>query len=132
MILASLFLTTSLSLGLPLGLLDSICWIESGYNPKAVNASDGKTGSVGLCQIQPSTAKSLGFKGTSKQLFDPKTNIKWAGKYLKYQLERYHWDVKRAVCAYNRGFSATDGRNKYTRLVLGKWRRIKTIHRGQL
>ncbi len=121
-ILALLFTTTSAQFDLPKDLLSSLCYIESTHNINAVHKDDGNSNSVGICQIKWTTAKWLGFTGTEKQLMDPKINIYYAGKYLKHQINRYKGSVPRAVTAYNKGHSSSDGNNKYYRKVLYQWR----------
>lgn len=97
------FLLTTQQYNLPPDLLSAICYTESTYNTRAIHLDDGPGGpSLGVCQIKHSTAKWLGFKGTPTQLMNPKTNILYAGKYLKYQLLKYKNPVK-AVIAYNYG-----------------------------
>lgn len=101
--LAALFLLTTQTLDLPPTLLSAICWVESHHNSLAVNADDGGSASHGICQVKLETAALLGFKGTEKQLSVPKTNILYAGKYLQWQLKRYHSNIPVAVAAYNAG-----------------------------
>lgn len=68
-----------------------------------MNYGDGHGDSIGVCQVQLSTAELLGFKGTAKQLRDPKINIYYSGLYIKWQLKRYKGDIVKAVSAYNMG-----------------------------
>ncbi len=100
---ALLFIALSQTFALPPGLLSAVCYVESHHNPKAVHKDDGGQDSLGLCQIQPGTARILGFKGKSKELLDPNVNMFWAGLYLKHQLLRYDNDPRKAVAAYNSG-----------------------------
>lgn len=118
-----LFTTTSINLGLPAGLLQSVCWVESRHNIHAINKDDGTSSSLGICQIKHKTAKYMGFKGSEKELMNPKTNIYYAGKYLKYQLKRYHNDIPRALTAYNRGNARGLTKSKYSDKVIRKWRK---------
>lgn len=101
--LALLFLATSQNFNLPPGLLSAICWVESHHNSAAINAHDGGSASHGICQIKLETAALLGFKGTEEELTRPKTNIHYAGKYIKWQLDRYQGNIPKAVAAYNAG-----------------------------
>ncbi len=125
MTLTTLFLTISLQYHIPPGLLQSLCYVESKHVITAVHKDDGTGGdSLGVCQIKKSTAKELGFKGTSKQLMKPEMNIKYAAKYLHYQLNRYG-KINKAVIAYNRGNSKGLTTSKYQRKVYNVWRESK-------
>lgn len=107
--LAFIFLITSQSLALPNGLLNAICNVESNQKIQAITWNDGGTPSLGLCQIKLSTARMLGFGGSAEALWkDPHINIYWAGKYLKYQLNRYHGNIDKAIAAYNAGIHRTN------------------------
>jgi soluble lytic murein transglycosylase-like protein len=111
---------------LPDNLLSALCYVESAHKPNAVHKDDGGGNSLGICQIKLDTAKTMGFKGTEKDLMVPKTNIKYAGKYLKKQLLRYKHDVRKAVAAYNAG-SYRENKKKqcinssYVRKVFYAW-----------
>lgn len=102
-ILAMMFLSATQSHDLPKGLLSALCFVESHHKPAAFHKDDGNSSSLGLCQIKLTTAKLLGFKGTEKDLMNPKANVEYASKYLKKQLNRYKGDYLKAVSAYNMG-----------------------------
>jgi soluble lytic murein transglycosylase-like protein len=121
--LTALFMTMSLQYGLPPKLLSSICYIESTHNVHAVHHDDGGADSLGVCQIKLATAKGLGFKGTAKQLMDPKLNIKYAAKYLSHQIKRYNGSIEKAVIAYNKGNAKGLTTSKYQRKIFKQWRR---------
>jgi soluble lytic murein transglycosylase-like protein len=116
------FLITSSQYNLPKGLLPALCYIESAHNIKAIHHDDGNGDSLGICQIKLETARTVGFKGTAKQLMDPKTNIHYAGKYLAKQLVRYDGSIKKAVIAYNQGSVKILTSTSYQRKVYDKWR----------
>lgn len=101
--LSLLFTTMSAAYDLPPHLLESLCYVESTHDIHAVHEDDGGSDSLGVCQIKYATAEWLGFKGTEKQLMEPKNNIKYAALYLKYNINRYGGDVTKGVIAYNRG-----------------------------
>lgn len=98
----ALFATASTEFNLPLGLLDAICFVESSHRPHVINRDDGKGDSVGICQVQLRTARYLGYRGTERGLLGEGTNILYAAKYLRYQLDRYG-DLDKAIAAYNAG-----------------------------
>lgn len=97
-----LFASATQTFNLPPKLIDSLCFVESSYRVRIVHKDDGKHNSVGVCQVQLPTARTLGYKGTEKGLLLPSVNIHYAAKYLRKQLDRYH-DVNKAVAAYNAG-----------------------------
>lgn len=98
-----LFVTATQTHSLPVGLLSALCYVESTHNVSAIHHDDGGGNSVGVCQVKLETAKMLGFKGTERQLMDPKVNVEYAAKYLKKQLNRYGQNSPKAVAAYNAG-----------------------------
>ncbi len=110
---------------LPANLLNSLCWVESKHNIAAIHHDDGNSDSVGICQIKLATAKSLGFIGTQKQLMGAKINIKYAAKFLAYQIKRYNGNVTKGIIAYNRGNAKGLTATKYSDKVLKQWKRIK-------
>lgn len=120
--LSVLFLTMSIKYGLPPDLLSSLCWVESRHNISAVHHDDGGSDSLGICQIKHSTAEELGFKGTPKQLMEPRYNIKYAAIYLSKQIKRYN-SIERGVIAYNRGNAKDLTTSRYQRRVFRKWRK---------
>ncbi len=124
-VLLALFTTISIQNGLPEGLLESLCWVESKHDVLAIHHDDGDADSLGICQIKLSTAKELGFKGTAKQLMNPKMNIKYSAKYLKWQIQRYG-STARGVIAYNRGNSRGLTTSRYQRKVFKKWKQEKS------
>lgn len=76
--------------------------------------------------MQLPTARTLGFKGTSKQLMVPRVNVYYAGKYLHRQLRRYSGSIPKAVASYNTGTYYSDKKGlpvnqKYVLNVLRAW-----------
>jgi len=124
--LALMFAATTQTYSLPPGLLSSICFIESGHRPQAFVENDKGSASFGICQIKEGTARDLGFKGPASLLRQPKINMKYAAKYLRHQLDRYHEDVIKAVAAYNAGSHHPDKfgkpkNQKYVKKVMIAW-----------
>lgn len=118
------FALVSHNVSLPTGLLSAVCYVESKHKVDAMHLDDGNSNSVGICQIKLSTARWLGFKGTEADLKNPKTNIHYAAKYLKYQLKRYGNDINKAISAYNAG-SFKKSNHKYVNKVITAWGKAK-------
>lgn len=51
---------------------------ESTYNPSARNGIH-----LGLMQLNPQTARTMGFRGENSDLYDADTNLKYGVKYLR-------------------------------------------------
>lgn len=106
---------TLLSLLLPINafavnldcLVKAMIKTESSGDPNAVNITHIGA-SYGLMQIQLSTARDMGFKGTLLQLFKPSVNKKYGTRYIKYLLKRYHDQMYIALDAYNRGMQKAE------------------------
>lgn len=118
---SALFLTISLSYGLPPGLLSSLCWVESRHNVSAVHYDDNGEDSIGICQVKYSTAQGLGYEGSYNDLYKPENNIKYAAAFLSKQIKRYH-STKRGVVAYNRGNARHLTSSKYQVKVYKEWK----------
>jgi soluble lytic murein transglycosylase-like protein len=76
-------------------LLNSVIRAESGFNVRAVSPK----GAQGLMQLMPKTASELGVHN----VFDPQANVEGGARYLRELLERYNFDLIKALAAYNAG-----------------------------
>ncbi|MGB7643078.1 MAG: lytic transglycosylase domain-containing protein [Terriglobales bacterium] len=76
-------------------LVNSVIHAESGFNSHAVSPK----GARGLMQLMPSTASGMGVTDP----FDPEANVGGGSRYLRELLERYNFDLVKALAAYNAG-----------------------------
>jgi soluble lytic murein transglycosylase-like protein len=76
-------------------LVNSVIRAESGFNVRAVSPK----GAQGLMQLMPQTASLLGVQNS----FDPQANVQGGARYLRELLERYNFDLIKALAAYNAG-----------------------------
>lgn len=57
----------------------------------------------GIMLLSMSGAKLVGFIGLPEEIMEPETNITYAAIYLRYLLQQYEYDLKKALVAYLRG-----------------------------
>jgi len=84
--------------GLDPALLHGLIQQESGFNPSATSSA----GALGLCQLMPSTAGSLGVSNP----LDPAQSIDGGARYLRQQLDAFGGDPSLALASYNAGAGA--------------------------
>lgn len=83
-------------------LVKAVIKAESDFDPQAIS----KKGAVGLMQLLPKTAYSMGVDNIS----DPHLNVDTGCKLLKRLLNKFNGDIELSLAAYNAGETAV---NKY-------------------
>jgi hypothetical protein len=76
-------------------LVNSVIRAESGFNTRAVS----RKGAMGLMQLMPQTASRLGVRDA----YDAQDNVEAGTRYLRELLDRYNYDLIKALAAYNAG-----------------------------
>jgi hypothetical protein len=103
--------------GVPPALIDAVVRIESRYDPTAV----GSIGEIGLMQVRPKTAALLGFQGTSAELAEPRTNLRYGVGYLAKAWRLADGDLCRTLMKYRAGH----GSDKMSALSIEYCRRAR-------
>lgn len=112
-------------------LLRSLVSVESNFDPVAISPK----GAMGLTQLMPETAKSLGVDN----VFHPEQNLEAGARHLRALLEKYDGDVMLALAAYNAGEKAVEAyqgvppypeTEAYVREVLRRYRKAKERSSG--
>lgn len=105
--------------GVPVELAHAVVQVESNYRPDVT----GSAGEIGLMQIKLSTARLLGYRGSSKRLYDPAVNLRYGMRYLRRARELAGGDLCGTVAKYQGGH-ATRGVPKMSRIYCGKVKRF--------
>lgn len=84
-------------------LLKAIAYAESNFDPNATS----KAGAMGIMQLMPSTADSLGIENA----YDVHDNILGGANVIARHLRRYDGDLSLALAAYNAGPGNVDKYN---------------------
>ncbi|MCP5384221.1 MAG: lytic transglycosylase domain-containing protein [Sphingomonadaceae bacterium] len=119
---------TACEFGIPMNLLDAVISQESGYKGWAVSPA----GAMGMMQIMPGTAKSLGLANP----WDSAANMRAGARYLRQQLDRFG-RVDLALAAYNAGperrslaqgyVPAIPETINYVRTITTNWARLAAL-----
>jgi soluble lytic murein transglycosylase-like protein len=89
--------------GIPAEIADAVMGVESGYDPSVIGAG----GEIGLMQVLPLTARTIGFSGTLSDLAVPATNIHYGVTYLAEAWQLADHDLCTAVMKYRAGHNET-------------------------
>ncbi len=84
--------------GLDPDLVLAVVAVESAFRPDAVSPK----GAQGLMQLMPRTAASLGVTNA----LDPRQNLEGGARHLRFLVDLYGGDLRKALAAYNAGQGA--------------------------
>ena len=93
--LDSIFDAAAKKYNIPVNLLKAVGKAESEFRADATSSC----GAMGIMQLMPGTAKSLGVTDA----YDPMQNIMGGAKYLRQMLDQFDGNVEYALAAYNAG-----------------------------
>lgn len=95
-----IFTIASDTYNVPKTLLKAMAKAESNFRNDATSSA----GAMGIMQLMPSTASSLGVTDA----YDPEQNIMGGAKYISSLLEKYNGNLSYAIAAYNAGSGNVD------------------------
>ncbi len=123
--LARLITEIALEYGIPVCLLFSIIFVESSFDPDALNKNRNGTSDYGLMSLNSRTFQNY----TKDQLYDTETNIRLGCEYLVMLKERYGtWGE--AVIHYNGLY--TKGAGSYMVKVMEKEREFESLFNDRI
>jgi hypothetical protein len=93
--LEPVILEASQRYGLPVPLIMAVIQVESDFIPQAVSPK----GALGLMQLMPGTAESLGVKDP----FSPWENVMAGCRHLRWLFDTFHGSLPLGLAAYNAG-----------------------------
>jgi LysM repeat protein len=99
------FVHAAAASGVPVSLLEALCWWESGWQTTAVSP----TGALGVCQILPSTASFVSSSILQVAPLDPRQpadNIDLGAAYLRYLLNSTGGNANEALAGYSQGLAS--------------------------
>ncbi len=105
--------------GIPPALADAVATIETGYTENAM----GSSGEIGLMQVMPATARMLGFRSNTTELYSAATNIHYGVSYLARALAASGGNLCRALMKYRAG----TGEEGYSPLSIQYCRRAQAV-----
>lgn len=79
----------------------AVCRVESNFHTMAMARGKG-SGHYGLMQLAPATARAMGFRGPSSDLYEWRINVRFGARYLAY-LQQLHGKTPAAIASYNSG-----------------------------
>ncbi|MBE5935465.1 MAG: lytic transglycosylase domain-containing protein [Lachnospiraceae bacterium] len=92
---SQIFSAASKKYNVPQKLLEAVALTESSFRANATSYC----GAMGIMQLMPATAKSLGVNDA----YNPVENIMGGAKYLSQMLKKYNGNTSLALAAYNAG-----------------------------
>lgn len=107
---------------IPVEILRAVCSVESSLNPYAFVPHDGATHSYGICQVQVHSATDMNIKinkaacargADSCELWQVRTNLAVAARYLAHQYRRYYGSWTAAILSYNAGSVRYNNKGHY-------------------
>ena len=105
--------------GIPPALADAVATIETGYTENTM----GSSGEIGLMQVMPATARMLGFRSNTTELYGAATNIHYGVTYLARALAASGGNLCRALMKYRAG----TGEEGYSPLSIQYCRRASAV-----